>query len=81
LAFGGSTTVNQLFYSIRNTIALSNTNVKEITPSYQSKRLGDILHSHADISIAKLELGFVPGIGIDEGLQKTVEWYLEYGND
>jgi UDP-N-acetylglucosamine 4-epimerase len=81
LAFGGSTTVNQLFYGIRDTIALSNTNVKEINPSYQSKRLGDILHSHADISIAKLELGFVPGIGIDEGLQKTVEWYLEYGND
>ena len=81
LAYGGTTTVNQLFYGIRDTIALSNTNVKKIKPSYQSKRLGDILHSHADISIAKLELGFVPGIGINEGLQKTVEWYLEYGND
>jgi len=81
LAYGGTTTVNQLFYGIREHVAHSNINVLEIQPSYEAKRLGDILHSHADISIAKSELGFTPGIGMGEGLQQTVEWYLKHGND
>ncbi len=77
LAYGGMTTVNELFYGIRDNVALEIPNAIGIEPLYQDKRLGDILHSHADISMAKKELGFIPGIDIKEGLHKTVEWYLE----
>jgi UDP-N-acetylglucosamine 4-epimerase len=77
LAYGGMTTVNELFYGIRENVALEIPNAIGIEPLYQDKRLGDILHSHADISMAKKELGFIPGIDINEGLHKTVEWYLE----
>lgn len=77
LAYGGMTTVNELFYGIRENVALEIPNAVGIEPLYQDKRLGDILHSHADISMAKKELGFIPGIDIKEGLHKTVEWYLE----
>jgi UDP-N-acetylglucosamine 4-epimerase len=77
LAYGGMTTVNELFYGIRENVALEIPNAIGIEPLYQDKRLGDILHSHADISMAKKELGFIPGIDIKEGLHKTVEWYLE----
>ena len=77
LAYGGMTTVNELFYGIRENVALEIPNAIGIEPLYQNKRLGDILHSHADISMAKKELGFIPGIDINEGLHKTVEWYLE----
>ena len=77
LAYGGMTTVNELFYGIRENVALEIPNAIGIEPLYQDKRLGDILHSHADISMAKKELGFIPGIYINEGLHKTVEWYLE----
>ena len=77
LAYGGMTTVNELFYGIRENVALEIPNAVGIEPVYQDKRLGDILHSHADISMAKKELGFIPGIDIKEGLHKTVEWYLE----
>lgn len=77
LAYGGMTTVNELFYGIRKNVALEVPNAVGIEPLYQDKRLGDILHSHADISMAKEELGFIPGIDINEGLHKTVEWYLE----
>jgi len=77
LAYGGMTTVNELFYGIRKNVALEVPNAVGIEPLYQDKRLGDILHSHADISMAKKELGFIPGIDINEGLHKTVEWYLE----
>jgi UDP-N-acetylglucosamine 4-epimerase len=81
LAYGGMTTVNELFYGIRENVGLKYQDALSREPSYQSKRLGDILHSHANIELAKRELGFVPGIAIDEGLQRTVEWYLQQLND
>ncbi|MDC3316992.1 SDR family NAD(P)-dependent oxidoreductase [Candidatus Poseidoniaceae archaeon] len=81
LAYGGMTTVNELFYEIRKNVGLQHPDALKIEPSYQAKRLGDILHSHANIDIAKSELGFVPGIAIDEGLQRTVEWYLRHMKD
>tara|TARA_X000001036_G_C20686764_1_gene807914 strand:- start:1209 stop:2207 length:999 start_codon:yes stop_codon:yes gene_type:complete len=77
LAYGGMTTVNELFYGIRENVALEKPEAIQLEPLYQDKRLGDILHSHADISLAKKELGFTPGIDIKEGLNKTVKWYLE----
>lgn len=81
LAYGGMTTVNELFYGIRKNVGIEYPDALSIEPSYQSKRLGDILHSHANIEMAKRELGFVPGIAIDEGLERTVEWYLQQLTD
>jgi UDP-N-acetylglucosamine 4-epimerase len=81
LAYGGMTTVNELFYGIRENVSRQHPDALAIEPSYQAKRLGDILHSHANIDMAKSELGFVPGIAIDEGLQRTVEWYLSQMKD
>ena len=75
------TTVNELFYGIRKNVAHDKPKATEIEPLYRDKRLGDILHSHADISMAKKELGFAPGIDINEGLRQTVQWYLENLND
>lgn len=37
-------------------------------------RPGDILHSWADISLARRELGFRPETDLDEGLARTIEW-------
>jgi UDP-N-acetylglucosamine 4-epimerase len=81
LAYGGKTTVNELFYGIRKHVSVKHPSAMNIEPSYQPVRLGDILHSHADIDLARSELGFVPGIAIDEGLHRTVEWYLEHLDD
>ena len=36
-------------------------------------RPGDVRHSLADISSAKTSLGYVPQVGIEEGLRRTVE--------
>ncbi len=38
-------------------------------------RAGDILHSQADISRARTELGYAPTVGFHAGLEKTVAWY------
>ena len=36
-------------------------------------RPGDVRHSLADISLAKTNLGYLPQVGIEEGLRRTVE--------
>lgn len=38
-------------------------------------RLGDVLHTHADVSKAKKILGYKPTIKFEEGLKKTIEWF------
>ncbi len=42
---------------------------------YESERPGDVKHSQADLSLAKKHLGYEPTVGLEEGLQQTIEWY------
>ncbi|HEV2325505.1 MAG TPA: SDR family oxidoreductase [Terracidiphilus sp.] len=44
-------------------------------PAYAEPRSGDILHSLADIRLARELLGYQPRIDFREGLRRTVEWY------
>jgi UDP-glucose 4-epimerase len=47
---------------------------------YERPRAGDILHSQADIALARKLLGYEPRVNFEEGLRRTWEWYLsEYG--
>jgi nucleoside-diphosphate-sugar epimerase len=46
-------------------------------PVYAAPRNGDIRNSQADISAAAEALDYRPLIGVEEGLQRTVEWYRE----
>jgi nucleoside-diphosphate-sugar epimerase len=48
---------------------------KKIQAKYESGRSGDILHSQADISLAKKVLGYEPCVGFEAGLKRTWEWY------
>ncbi len=38
-----------------------------------------IIRGVYDISKAKAELGFVPGVGLDIGMNNTAEWYHKHG--
>jgi UDP-glucose 4-epimerase len=38
-------------------------------------RAGDILHSQADVTLARKHLGYEPRISYEEGLRLTWEWY------
>lgn len=40
-------------------------------------RAGDVMHTQADISSINRVLGYVPRVRFDEGLEKTVEWYMQ----
>ena len=66
---GGRFTLNQ-------TIALLNEIFgKQVTPRYDPPRGGDVLHSQANISLARQVLGYEPKVPYEQGLRKTVEWY------
>ena len=43
---------------------------------YVSARLGDVLHSFADITVAQEALGYDPKVDLEEGLGYTLEWML-----
>ncbi len=70
VACGGSLSVNDLLKEI--CLLLD----KPFDPSYEPPRTGDVLHSWADISAAEKELGYSTIVGMEEGLKKTVEWYV-----
>jgi len=42
-------------------------------PVYAASRPGDIKHSYADVSKARITLGFEPRIGLEEGLRRLVQ--------
>ena len=49
----------------------------DIQPDHQPPRVGDVRESLADINSAMRELGYVPGIGFEEGLERSIAYYRE----
>jgi UDP-glucose 4-epimerase len=48
-----------------------------LTPTFAPPRVGDVKFSKADIRRTRADLGYEPAVSFEEGLQATVEWYLE----
>lgn len=71
IAAGEKTTVNSLLEELNGVLR------KEIKPSYDDPRPGDIKHSYADISKARKMLKYEPTVSFSEGLSETVRWYRE----
>jgi len=46
-----------------------------IPVTYAPRRVGDVMHSLADIELAKTVLGYTSAVSFSEGLRKTLEWY------
>jgi UDP-glucose 4-epimerase len=42
---------------------------------YAAPRPGDVLHSQADTTAARTDLGHLPRFTLEEGLRRTLEWY------
>jgi nucleoside-diphosphate-sugar epimerase len=45
-----------------------------VAPRFDPERRGDVKHSLASIEKARALLGYVPGVGLAEGLRRLVEW-------
>ena len=69
IAYGGREYLIDIYYTL--TKALD----KEIEPIFSTERKGDIKHSNADISKAKLLLGYEPEYDFVRGLNEAIEWY------
>ena len=76
VAVGHRTTLNELYYGIRNLVALSLPHVGDAQPQYGEFREGDVRHSQADISKARTLLGYNPEFDVAAGLKVTADWFL-----
>ncbi|MBW5810714.1 Vi polysaccharide biosynthesis UDP-N-acetylglucosaminuronic acid C-4 epimerase TviC [Yersinia kristensenii] len=77
VAFGEQTSLNQLIVLIKHFLAQSE---KPFTGKIIHKdfRIGDVRHSLADISKARIVLGYEPEYDIKSGLEKTMPWYMDF---
>jgi UDP-N-acetylglucosamine/UDP-N-acetyl-alpha-D-glucosaminouronate 4-epimerase len=66
IACGEQVSVNRLLDELRKLTGA------DVEPRYVDPRRGEVTHSHADISLAGRELGYVPRIALDEGLKLTI---------
>jgi UDP-glucose 4-epimerase len=69
-ACGGAVTVKDLCLKLIEYCGL------DVEPEYADPRPGDILHSHADISLARERMGYGPQVDFETGLRRTYEWYV-----
>ena len=72
-----STTLNELFQSIRERVSKNYPQVMEVQPEYRDFRPGDVRHSLADISRAKQFIGYDPQISVMQGLDMAAAWYIQ----
>jgi len=72
IANGERITLNQLLSVLKNI-----TGRTDATAEYRESRAGDVRHSLADITRAREMLGYQPRVGLEEGLQKTIEWWKQ----
>jgi UDP-glucose 4-epimerase len=70
IACGQTTSLNSLLKQLGGVLK------KNITARYEESRPGDVKHSQASIETAQKMLGYAPRVGMAEGLQRTVAWYL-----
>ncbi|RLC55839.1 MAG: LPS biosynthesis protein WbpP [Chloroflexota bacterium] len=50
----------------------------DVTPVHTAPRPGDVRHSLADISKAQQALGYRVEVPFEEGLRRTVAWYIQH---
>lgn len=75
VAHGERTSLNQLFYMIREKASNLDKNIIALEPEYGPFREGDIPHSLASIEKARNMLGYLPTHNVEKGLDVAVEWY------
>lgn len=77
VAFGESSTLNELYYELRANLSEYDSSLASLEPIYGPTRKGDIPHSLASIDKAKNLLGYDPKFSLKTGLKETVKWYWE----
>jgi len=77
VAHGERTTLNQLFFYLRELAGKYDSRILTIEPEYGPFRAGDIEHSLASIEKAGKLLGYKPELNVRQGLGEYVKWFWE----
>jgi UDP-glucose 4-epimerase len=74
LATGSQVTLNKMFEILQELTGYRG------EAAYAPPRVGEVLHSQADIGMARELLGYQPAVDFREGLRRTVQWYRSSQN-
>ncbi|MGF6527453.1 NAD-dependent epimerase/dehydratase family protein [Variovorax sp. PvP013] len=75
VAVGDRTTLNSLFFLIKNNLIKSGVPISS-EPVYRDFREGDVRHSQAAIEKARELIGYEPLFDISRGIEKALPWYI-----
>jgi len=75
VAYGGNTTLNELFACLRDNLAQFDPAIGSIEAIHRENRPGDIPHSQASIDKARQVLGYNPQYNALNGFANACEWY------
>lgn len=75
-AGGENTSVLELEQLITKNLLAYDNYIDCIVPIFGPNRIGDVKHSKASISKARELLGYTPVCTFEDGLKKTIYWYL-----
>jgi UDP-N-acetylglucosamine 4-epimerase len=76
VAVGDTTTLNELFTSIRTLLTQRGAGGVIAPAVYREFRAGDVRYSLADIGKARALLGYQPTCRAHEGLEHAIDWYV-----
>ncbi len=76
VACGEQTNLLQLFELIREQVARVKPEATGRKAIHRDFRVGDVMHSLADISKAKKLIGYEPEFSIRDGIQEAAQWYI-----
>jgi UDP-N-acetylglucosamine/UDP-N-acetylgalactosamine 4-epimerase len=77
VAVGDRTSLNMLFFALRELLQPYSESVRRARPRYLDFRPGDVRHSQADVSKARLLLGYEPTHPMRKGLEEAMCWYIQ----
>lgn len=75
IAYGGNTTLIQLFETLKKNLSKFDKNIEKIEPIFGPERPGDIPHSQASILKAQRLLDYNPVFDAARGFEEACEWY------
>ena len=76
IAVGERTTLNQLHSEMAAALTALRPELRVESPRHAAFRAGDVVHSLADISKARMLLGFEPTHDVRAGLAQAMAWYV-----